>query len=392
MTNHWRDLKNADLILINGANPAEAHPVGFQWFLRAKQERGAKIVHADPRFTRTSAVADKYVRIRVGTDVAYFGGLINHVLQNNLHQVEYVRNFTNAAWIVKDAYGFTDGLFSGYDAAKRTYDVSTWNYDIDPATGFAKTDYTLQDPRTVFQLMKQHYSRYTPDAVENITGIPKDQFLQVAAMVGEMGRPDKVMSIVYAVGLTHHTTGGGMNAERGHANIQGNTDHAISWDILPGYLKIPAPGQKNLDDYVAQSAAKKTHPNSWNFFGINYRKFMVSLLKTWYGDASTKDNEFAFDHLPKPAGNASWLSIFDQALRGKMEGVMLSGMTATSIGPDSNQVLQALSNLKWLCVMDAFPTTSSEFWTAPGMDASKIQTEVFLLPATHWIEKDGSFT
>ena len=143
---------------------------------------------------------------------------------------------------------------------------------------------------------------------------------------------------------------------------------------------------------MAQSASKQLRPNSLNFFGVNYRKFMVSLLKTWYGDAATKENEFAFDYLPKPASNASWLSIFDQALRGKMEGVMLSGMTATSIGPDSNQVLQALSNLKWLCVMDAYPTTSSEFWTAPGLDPSKIQTEVFLLPATHWIEKDGSFT
>jgi len=228
-----------------------------------------------------------------------------------------------------------------------------------------------------------------------------------------MGRPDKVMTIVYAVGLTHHTTGvqlirsgailqlllgnmgrpgGGMNAERGHANIQGNTDHAISWEILPGYLKIPAPGQKNLADYLGQSASKKLRPNSVNFFGENYRKFMVSLLKAWYGDAATAANEFAFDYLPKPATNSSWISIFDQALRGKMEGVILSGMTATSIGPDSNQVLQALSNLKWLCVMDPFRTTSSEFWNAPGMDPAKIQTEVFMLPATHWIEKDGSFT
>src|SRR5215472_12421428 len=413
MTNHWRDLKNADLILINGANPAEAHPVGFQWFMRAKQDRGAKIVHADPRFTRTSAVADRYLRIRVGTDVAYFGGLINYVLQNDLHQKDYVTSFTNAAWIVKDGYGFKDGLFSGYDAAKRAYDTSTWSYDTDPATGYAKTDYTLQDPRTVFQLMKQHYSRYTPDAVESITGIPKNQFLQVAAMVGEMGRPDKVMSIVYAVGLTHHTTGGqlirsaaqlqlllgnmgmpggGMNAESGHANIQGNTDHAISWDILPGYLKVPAPGQRTVADYVEQSASKQLRPTAVNFFGANYGNFMVSLLKAWYGDAATKQNEFAFDYLPKPAGNSSWLSIFDQALQGKMEGVMLSGMTATSIGPDSNQVLQALSNLKWLCVMDAFPTTSSEFWRAPGIDPAKVQTEVFMLPASHWIEKDGSFT
>jgi formate dehydrogenase major subunit len=412
MTNHWRDLKNADLILINGANPAEAHPVGFQWFMRAKLDRGARLVHADPRFTRTSAVADRYLRIRTGTDVAYFGGLINHVLQNNLFQQEYVRSFTNAAWIVKDGFGFKDGLFTGYDAAKRTYDISTWSYETDPATGYAQTDTTLQHPRSVFQLMAQHYSRYTPDVVENITGIPRDQFLEVAKMVGEMGKPDKVMSIVYAVGLTHHTTGGqlirsgaqlqlllgnigmpggGMNAERGHANIQGNTDHAISWETLPGYMRIPAPGQKTVDDYVAQSAPKKTHPNSWNFFGLNYRKFMVSLLKTWYGDAATAANEFAFDYVPKPASNASWITIYDQALKGKMQGVILSGMTATSIGPDTNQVLDALSNLKWLVVMDPFPTTSSEFWRAPGRDPAKIDTEVFMLPTTHWIEKEGSF-
>jgi formate dehydrogenase major subunit len=410
MTNHWRDIRHTDLILINGANPAEAHPVGFQWFMRAKLDRGAKIVHADPRFTRTSAVADKHLRIRVGTDVAYFGGLINYVLQNGLEHTEYVRYATNAALVVKQGYDFKDGLFNGYDPEKRTYDPTAWAYETGP-DGSAKVD--IGHPRSVLNLMRKHYSRYTPEMVERITGIPRDQFLEVAKLVGEMGRPDKVMTIVYAVGLTHHTTGvqlirsgavlqlllgnigrpgGGMNAERGHANIQGNTDHAISWEILPGYLRVPAPGQRNLADYVKQSAAKQLRPNSLNFFGTNYRKFMVSLLKTWYGDAATKRNEFAFDHLPKPAGNTSWLSIFDQALQGKMEGVMLSGMTATSIGPDSNQVLQALSNLKWLCVMDAFPTTSSEFWRAPGIDPAKVQTEVFLLPTTHWIEKDGSFT
>src|SRR5438067_3945614 len=432
MTNHWRDLKNADLILINGANPAEAHPVGFQWFMRAKLDRGAKLIHADPRYTRTSAVADQYLRIRTGTDVAYFGGLINHVLQNNLFHDEYVRNYTNAAWIVKDGYSFKDGLFSGYDAAKRTYNTATWAYETQASTGgpnepnpggqnegptsagsgFAATDYTLQHPRSVFQLLKQHYSRYTPDMVERITGIPKDQFLKVAQLVGEMGKPDKVMSIVYAVGLTQHTTGGqlirsaailqlllgnmgrpggGMNAERGHANIQGNTDNAISWEILPGYLKIPAPGQKNLDDYVTQSAPKKFDANPWTFFGTNYRKFMVSLLKTWYGDNATDKNEYAFDFIPKPATNSSWISIYDQALKKKMEGVILSGMTATSIGPDANQVMTALGNLKWLAVMDPLPTTSSEFWKAPNVDPASIQTEVFMLPTTHWIEKDGSF-
>jgi hypothetical protein len=233
--------------------------------------------------------------------------------------------------------------------------------------------------------MAKHYSRYTPEMVSSITGIPVDQYMQVAKLVGEMGKPDKVMTIVYAVGLTHHTTGGqlirsgallqlilgnmgrpggGMNAERGHANIQGNTDHAISWEILPGYLRIPGPGQKNLTDYVNVNAPKKSDPNSWNFFGTNYRNFMVSLLKAWYGSAATKDNEYAFDFIPKPGVNSSWMSIYDQALKGKMEGVMLSGMTATSIGPDSNQVMQALGKLKWLVVMDPLPTTSSELHNA----------------------------
>jgi formate dehydrogenase major subunit len=440
MTNHWRDIKNRDLILINGANPAEAHPVGFQWFVKAKLDTkrgpgsggGAKIVHADPRFTRTSALSDIYLRMRVGTDVAYFGGLINYVLQNELYHKDYVVNYTNASFLVKEGYAFNDGLFSGYNADKRSYDVSTWAYQQTEAPanpeqnqnlgqgqgpqtsggGFAKRDMTLQDPQTVFQLMKKHYSRYTPEMVEKITGIPQARFMEVAKLVGEMGRPDKVMTIVYAVGLTHHTTGGqlirsgavlqlllgnmgrpggGMNAERGHANIQGNTDHAISWEILPGYLKIPDPSWQTIDKYVDAAAPKKSDPNSWNFFGTNYKKFLVSLLKAWYGPAATKDNEYAYAYIPKPASNASWITIYDQALKGKMEGVILSGMTATSIGPDSNQVLQALSNLKWLVVMDALPTTSSEFWRAPGIDSKKVNTEVFLLPTTHWIEKDGSF-
>jgi formate dehydrogenase major subunit len=424
MTNHWRDIRHADLILINGANPAEAHPVGFRWFMKAKLERGAKMIHADPRFTRTSAVADTHLRIRTGSDAAYFGGLINYVLENELYHDEYVRRYTNAAFVVKDNYTFEDGLFNGYDPEKRTYDAKAWAYEQTegetkpkgaadspgPTGGFARLD--IEHPRSVLNLMRKHYSRYTPEMVERITGIPRDQFLEVAKLVGEMGRPDKVMTIVYAVGLTHHTTGsqmirsgavlqlllgnigrpgGGMNAERGHANIQGNTDNAISWEILPGYLRIPLPGQRNLDDYIELSASKKAHPNSLNFFGENYRNFMVSLLKTWYGDKATKSNEFAFDYIPKPDGNTSWITIFDQALKGEMEGLILSGMTAASIGPDSNQVREGLGKLKWLVTFDAFPTTSSEFWHGPGADPAELQTEVFALPATHWIEKEGSF-
>ncbi len=394
MTNHWRDIRHADVIIINGANPAEAHPVGFQWFMKAKLDPkrgigaggGAKMIHIDPRFTRTSAVCDIHARLRTGTDAAFFGGLINYVLEKNLIHHEYVRHYTNASFLIKEGYDFNEGLFSGYDPAKRMYDTSTWAYEGDAGgqaaydrtqkevlahgqgpkigagtagTVIAKRDMQLEHPRSVFQLMRKHYSRYTPDMVASITGVPADQFLEIAKIVGETGRPDKVMTVVYAVGLTHHTTGGqmirsaallqlllgnmgrpggGMNAERGHANIQGNTDNAISWEILPGYLRIPAPGQKNLDDYVAQSAPKTFDTNSWNFFGINYRKFMVSLLKAWYGDAAKPENEFAFDYIPKPASNSSWISIFDQALKGKMEGLILSGMTATSIGPDANQV------------------------------------------------------
>ena len=213
MTNHWRDIKNTDLILINGANPAEAHPVGFQWFLKAKLDPsrgpgsggGARIVHADPRFTRTSAMADIYARIRTGTDVAYFGGLINYVLQNDLTHKDYVENYTNASFVVKDTYSFKDGLFSGYDPTTRKYDVAKWGYETG-SDGFAKRD--INHPRSVLNLMKTHYSRYTPEMVSRITGIPQDQFMRIAQLVGEMGRPDKVMTIVYAVGLTHHTTGG----------------------------------------------------------------------------------------------------------------------------------------------------------------------------------------
>src|SRR6266540_1091400 len=211
--------------------------------------------------------------------------LINYVLQNKLYHREYVRWATNAGLVVKEGYKFEDGLFNAYDPDKRVYDAKEWAYETGK-DGFAKVD--LDHPRSVLNLLRKHYSRYTPEMVSRITGIPADQFLQVAKLVGETGKPDKVMTIVYAVGLTHHTTGvqllrsgavlqlllgnmgrpgGGMNAERGHANIQGNTDNAISWEILPGYLRVPAPGQRNLADYVKQSAAKQLRPNSLNFFG-----------------------------------------------------------------------------------------------------------------------------
>jgi formate dehydrogenase major subunit len=410
MTNHWRDFKNSDAFLVIGANPAENHPCGWKWAYVARDTRGAKIIHVDPRFTRTSATADTYVPIRAGTDVAFFGGLINYILGHELYHDEYVRLHTNASFVVSDDYEFNDGLFSGYDAETRTYDVTSWAYATEQT--FARVDPSLQDPRCVFQLLREHYSRYTPELVEQVCGIPQEKFTEVAETFGATGTADKAGSIVYAVGLTHHTggvqiirgagivqmllgnvgrPGGGVNAERGHANIQGNTDNAVSWEILPGYLAVPRPGMETIDDYLETVAAKQLRPNSINYFGSNYRKFIVSLLKAWYGDAATAGNDFAFSFLPKPAGNSSWLTIHDEARSGRLEGIIYSGFTGVTVGPDSNRMAESIGNLKWLAILDPFQTTASEFWKAPGVDPADVQTEVLFLPATDWIGKDGSF-
>ncbi len=435
MTNHWRDFKNSDVFLVIGANPAENHPCGWKWAFVARDDRGAKIIHVDPRFTRTSATSDMYVPIRAGADVAFFGGLINYILENELYHDDYVRLHTNASFIVDEGFEFTDGLFTGYDETKRTYDASTWDYSYesggtDPAEevtpgaegttpaqatqpAFARVDPTLQDPRCVFQLLKQHYARYTPEMVERICGIPQDKFVELAKAFGATGTADKVGNIVYAVGLTHHTggvqiirgagivqmllgnvgrPGGGVNAERGHANIQGNTDNAISWEILPGYLAIPRPGMETRADYLATIPAKQSRPTSVNFFGANYGKFLVSLLKAWYGNAATAENDFAYSWVPKPPGNSSWLTIHNEAREGRLEGIFYSGFTGVSVGPDSSRMAESIGKLKWLAILDPFQTTGSEFWRAPGVDPSEVDTEVLFLPATDWLGKDGSFT
>jgi formate dehydrogenase major subunit len=455
MTNHWRDFKNSDVILVIGANPAENHPCGWKWAHVGRDERGTKIIHVDPRFTRTSAIADLYAPIRAGTDVAFFGGLINYVLEHKLYHEDYVKLHTNAAFIVKPDYQFNDGLFSGYDEAKRTYDPTTWDYDrlppvvptaaapppsTQPASGgasslgsaaggaaapvvaapsappapvaYAKTDPTLQDPRSVFQLMKAHYARYTPEKVSEITGMPVEKFNKIAEWFGSTGTADKVGSIVYAVGLTHHVTGvqiiralgmvqlllgnvgrpgGGVNAERGHANIQGNTDNAISWEILPGYLGIPRPGMNTMADYLSKVPSKASQPNAVNYFGTNYKKFLVSILKSFYGDAAQPDNDFRYSWIPKPSKNSSWLTIHDEARQGTLDGLFAGGMSGVTIGPNSGRMSESLGKLKWLVVMDPLPTATSEFWRQEGTDPKTINTEVLFFPCTHWIEKDGSF-
>src|SRR5918999_1983910 len=433
MTNHWVDFKNSDAFLVIGANPAENHPCGWKWAHVARDTRGAKIIHVDPRFTRTSAVADIWAPIRTGTDTAFFGGLINYVLENKLYHEDYVKLHTNAPFIISKDFEFNDGLFSGYDEAAREYDTTTWIYEVEseakPETGgsglaqasqptseestIAKQDPTLQHPRSVFQFLKRHYARYTPEVVSQVTRVPQEQFLKIAETFGATGAPDKAGNVVYAVGLTHHTMGGqmiraiavlqlllgnvgipggGVNAERGHANIQGNTDNAQSWEILPGYMRIPEPGLEKLDQYVEEFASKQSATNSLNFFGSMYKHFTVSLLKNWFGDAATKENDFAYSWLPKPDKNWSWMTVHDEARAGRLQGLFNGGMSSVNIGPDSNRIIESLSKLKWFVVMDPLPTASSEFWHAPGVDPEDVQTEVFFLPTTHWIEKSGAFT
>ena len=297
MTNGWVDMKNTDMMLIMGGNPAENHPCGFKWPVEAKRTRNAKMIVVDPRFTRTAAVADMFCQIRAGSDIAFLGGLIHYAIENNRIAKEYLVNYTNAGFIVEKDFKLpdVDGLFSGFDAEKQTYNRASWNYQgsggppappaakpgqpaaLPPLPGTVDFDPTLQNPNCVFQLLKKQYSRYTPEMVERITGIPKDQFLKAAEMftsVRKDGDMKKAATIIYAVGWTQHTSGtqiirtaailqlllgnvgragGGVNALRGHSNIQGATDMGGVFDILPGYLKVPAPGDTDLATYIKRT-------------------------------------------------------------------------------------------------------------------------------------------
>ena len=412
MTNHWKDIKNADVILVMGANPAENHPCGFKWALEARDgPRRAKLITIDPRFTRTSAVADKHLQIRPGSDIAVLGGLIRHILENELYHADYVRAHTNASFIVGTDFGFKDGLFSGFDETANRYDTKAWEYEFG-SDGYVRRDRTLQHPRCVFQLLKQHYNRYTPDMVARIAGCSEEAFLENADIICSTGTADRVGTIMYAVGWTMHTVGsqiirtaailqlllgnigrpgGGINALRGHANVQGATDHAIVAGILPGYLKVPDPTQTSLSTHLAESTPRPLVPDTMNYWG-NYPKFFVSQLKAWFGEHAQAGNDFGYHYLAKPQDDATWLSIWDQAFKGRLEGFIALGFNALLAGPDVPRLLQAMSKLKWKVVIDPFMLDSAEFWKAPEMDPAQIDTEVLYLPTTHWIERDGSFT
>jgi formate dehydrogenase major subunit len=429
MTNGWVDIKNADVVLVMGGNPAENHPCGFKWAIEAKKTRNAKIVSVDPRFTRTSAVADLYAPLRPGTDIAFLNGILRHALQTGRFHEEYVKIHTNATYVISDKYKFEDGLFAGFDEGKQEYDKNTWAYEADPKTTAYLVDPQMKHPRCVFQLLKKHVDRYTPEMVEKICGTPKEQFLKVADMVTSTGNAQRAGTVLYALGWTQHSVGvqmiraaatlqlllgnvgrpgGGVNALRGHSNIQGATDMAGTFEILPGYLQTPRAELVDLKTYLDKVPPTTLNQYAWTSMNYwqNYPKFMVSLLKAVYGNKATKENDFGYEWLPKVDGNYSWMYMFDDMYRGKStraggeepgpEGFISFGMNPVAIGPNTQKTLAALSKLKWLVVGENYEIETATFWKAPkeykGPDTASIQTEVYQLPCTGFAEKDGTFT
>ena len=439
---------NSDCILIQGSNMAEAHPVGFQWVMEAKA-RGARIIHVDPRFTRTSAVAHEHVSIRAGSDIAFLGGLVNYVLTHGKEFREYVLAYTNASAILREDFQDTedlDGLFSGFDPDGRHYDAHTWAYDSDvpdaeasvrevehhggpehartaraetygsggPSTrAHPHTDPTLEHPRCVFQVLKRHFARYTPEMVAQTCGMPAEQFLSVAEAVTANSGRERTTAFVYSVGWTHHTVGaqyirtasilqsllgnigrpgGGILALRGHASIQGSTDIPTLFNNLPGYLPMPHAEQHlDLDGFVAPDEGKA------GFWG-NVRAYAVSLLKAYWGDTATKDNDFCFDYLPRLTGDhGTYQTVLDQ-IAGKVKGYFVVGENPAVGSANAKLQRLGLANLDWLVVRDLVAIESATFWKdGPEIETGELRTgeiptEVFLMPAAAHTEKDGSFT
>ena len=418
MTNHWIDLKNADVVLAMGSNPASNHPISMHWVTKAK-ERGAKLVCVDPRFTQTAAVADIYAPLRSGTDIAFLGGMIKYIIDKDLIQREYLLNYTNASFIVSDGYGFEEatGLFSGYDPEKRKYDKGKWQYKTSAGEiPEPMRDMTLQNPRCVYQLMKKQYSRYDLETVSKVTGTPVKDLELVYKTFASTHYPDKAGTIMYAMGWTQHTVGvqniramsmiqlllgnigvagGGVNAMRGESNVQGSSDHGLLFHILPGYLKPPSASMVTLDDYNRATTPKTIGKMSVNWWG-NTPKYIVSFLKSMYGEKATADNQFGYNWMPKldDGVNYSWLKIFDEMYEGRIKGLLAWGMNPACSGANANKNRQALAKLDWLVNVNIFPNETGWFWQDPtlGLKPSEIKTEVFVLPAAASLEKQGSIT
>ncbi len=413
MTNHWVDIKNADIVLIMGGNAAEAHPCGFKWVTEAKANNNAKLIVVDPRFTRSASVADLYAPIRTGTDIIFLGGIIKYLLENDKIHHEYVHNYTDFPFIVREDFDFENGLYSGYNDEGRNYDKTSWDYERGD-DGYVKVDSTLQHPRSVYQLMKHHYSRYTPEMVERVCGTSQDKFLKVCELLASTATSGRAATILYALGWTQHSigsqiirtgamvqlllgnigiSGGGMNALRGHSNIQGLTDLGLMSDLLPGYLTLPRETEQDFDAYITQRTQLPLRPNQLSYWR-HYKKFHVSLMKAWWGDAAQADNNWGYDYLPKLDKLYDMLQVFELMSKGEMNGYIAQGFNPLAATPYKAKMLDGLSKLKFLVIMDPLVTETSEFWRNVGeyndVDPSKIQTEVFRLPTTCFAEEEGA--
>jgi formate dehydrogenase major subunit len=415
MTNHWTDIANSDCIMIIGSNAAENHPLSFKWVMKAV-EKGATLINVDPRFTRTSSKAHIYAPLRSGTDIAFIGGLMNYVLQNKLYQENYVKDYTDATFLVDPKFGFKDGLFSGYDKSKHKYDKKKghWAHQLD-GDGNPKRDMSMQDPHCVLQLLKKHYAEYTPEKVQEITGMPVETFHKVAAAFAATGEPGKSATIMYAMGTTQHTVGtqnvrsyamlqlllgnigiagGGINALRGESNVQGSTDYALLYHILPGYLKTPRASNPSLQAYLERWTPQGKFGDMSANWWQHTPKYMVSLLKAYWGDHATKSNEFDYHYLPKLDEGTIYthIGLFEAMYDGDIKGFFCFGQNPAVGGPNCRKERKALEKLDWMVAVDLWETDTMDFWKRPGVDPKTIKTEVFLLPAASSVEKEGSIT
>jgi len=414
MTQHWIDIGNSDCILIIGSNAAANHPLSFKWVMKAK-DNGAKLISVDPRFTRTSAFADVYAPLRSGTDIAFMLAIVNYALEHDLIQRDYVVTHTNASFLLDPAFEFNDGVFG--EISNGQYTKEHWRYQLDPQGNILK-DVTLTNPDCVFQRLKRHVSRYTLEKASSITGAPVDKLREVCDTFCATCAPDKSGTIMYAMGTTQHTygtqnirsyvilqlllgnigmAGGGINALRGESNVQGSTDHCILFHILPGYLASPSAAESDLPAYLAKNTPTTADPRSANWWS-NYPKYIVSLLKSFWGDYATPDNDFAYQYLPKRGANYSHIALFEAMHNGVIKGMIALGQNPAVGGPNARFEREALDKLEWLVAVDLWETETARFWDRKSQadpnspDPADIATEVFLLPAAGSMEKDGSVT
>ena len=407
MTNHWIDYQHSDVFMNIGLNTAENHPVSMKWIQKAK-DNGAKLICVDPRFTRTAAVSDVYAPLRPGTNIAFLSGLINYALQSRLYHEEYVRHYTNATYLVDPGYSFSDGLFSGavHQADGQVqYDRATWSYQRDEE-GNILTDETLRNPRCVLNLMKEHYSRYDLKTVSEITGCPVSKLREVADLFCGTGRPERVGNIMYAMGITQFThgaqnvrsiamlqlllgnmgrPGGGVNAQRGQSNVQGSTDMAMLFHIIPGYMPVPRGHlHPTLGDYFEREV-----PGSG--FLVNRPKHLVSMLKAFWGDSATRENDFRYDYLPKMDDkDRSHIGMYHEMAAGNVKGMICWADNPAVGGPSAKHKRQYSGNLDWQVAVDIFENETASFWKEPGVNPEEIKTEVFLLPAALHVEREGT--